>query len=476
MSSILTAVLLAGILPFGGDKRAEPFPVEAHGEIRFQLDGARFRSRAGSPQVQELYLSIPQESLQPSPDSTGNARVEVELGFEDAEGDEIGRAVEDLWIPLKLPGEGDLVFRPRHLLTLRPAVPEGASQVRVRIEDLVGRKRGLLDRMRGKRPSGEARAGLSGGAGACSLSDVVFVWDVDRSEAAASYPVRLRLRPNPLRYYGLYHTTLLFYLESYGAGVELPYRILRLPGGEEVYGSIDSARAESGNPVAHLVGLDVSSLPAGMYRVEARASGADTCRSRADFQLLWEAESWTRDEKELFEEAYVLLNPMEYERVRDMPRGDVEVYMRELWSRHDPDPSSGRNELHDIYRERMGHANRFFATAIRKGMLSDRGRVYIRYGPPDEITKELNPQDQDLISQVLPAEIAPDRYDQVRGTRARNPRDDRAYEIWNYTVRGEPLFPEQEVPVQKSGLKFIFVDELGYGDMRLIYTNLSGAF
>jgi hypothetical protein len=31
-------------------------------------------------------------------------------------------------------------------------------------------------------------------------------------------------------------------------------------------------------------------------------------------------------------------------------------------------------------------------------------------------------------------------------------------------------------PVQRTGLKFIFVDELGYGDMRLVYTNLAGVF
>ena len=43
-------------------------------------------------------------------------------------------------------------------------------------------------------------------------------------------------------------------------------------------------------------------------------------------------------------------------------------------------------------------------------------------------------------------------------------------------LKGAPLFPEQETPVQRTGLKFVFVDDLGYGDMRLVYTNLSGAF
>jgi GWxTD domain-containing protein len=99
---------------------------------------------------------------------------------------------------------------------------------------------------------------------------------------------------------------------------------------------------------------------------------------------------------------------MEYEDVQSMSRGEVESYMRDLWSRHDPDPATGRNELRDVFEERKGHADRFFGTSFRSGKLTDRGRVYVRYGAPDEINKELNPQDNDVLAQVLPKESASD--------------------------------------------------------------------
>jgi GWxTD domain-containing protein len=269
---------------------------------------------------------------------------------------------------------------------------------------------------------------------------------------------------------------LLFYVEHYGAGGRLDYAITRLADSTRVDQGSDSLTTAAAAVQPWIRGVDVSHLPAGAYRLEVWEASSTACRVGRSFQVLWDAASWSQDEESLLEEAYLLLGPAEYEEVQSMSRGEVESYLRDLWDRHDPDPSTGKNELRDVYEQRVAHANRFFGTSFRKGMLTDRGRVYVRYGPPDETDKELNPQDQRLIAQVLPEEVADDRVDIIRKPRPREARDDRAYEIWSYQVRGSPLFPEQMTPVQRTGIKFIFVDELGYGDMRLVYTNLAGDF
>ncbi len=468
------ALLLAGILPFGGDDEARPFPVQARGDIRFEMDGARFRPGTASPL--ELYVTLPLAGLAESPDSAGFAQVSLDLTFEKTGGSELGHVEDTSWIPLALSGEEIEGLPARHLLTLRPDAPVETRQVSLRIEDLNGAKRGLLDRARKKKPSGKARGSFTGDPLACGVSDVAFAWDIDRSEAKAGTPVRMRLTPNPSRYYGLYHTSLLFYVECYGPARNLTYRIRRLSDKVVVASGGDSARGPVSGVQAFLEAHDLSTLAAGVYRLEVPGAAGDSCMSGGQFQVLWETASWTRDEKALLEEAFVLLPPMEYERVREMSRGEVEVYMRDLWSRNDPNMATGVNELRERFLERVQYADRFFVTALRRGMLSDRGRVYIRFGPPDEVTKELNPQDQELIANVLPSETSGDSYDQVRGVQRRNARDDRAYEIWTYQVRGDPLFPEMELGAQRTGLKFIFVDDLGYGDLRLVYTNLSGAF
>ena len=47
--------------------------------------------------------------------------------------------------------------------------------------------------------------------------------------------------------------------------------------------------------------------------------------------------------------------------------------------------------------------------------------------------------------------------------------DTRAFEVWNYTRQGVPLFPEREVGVTTTGLQFVFIDETGTGDYVLRY-------
>ncbi|MFB3909183.1 MAG: GWxTD domain-containing protein [Candidatus Eisenbacteria bacterium] len=465
-------LLLGGILPFGGPPDAFPFPLEADGDIHFALDAARFQGESGP--ITELYLSIPPEDLVVESDSLGSrSRILVDVRLADSDGDEIARAVDSLTIPA-MPARGaEGELRPRHLLTLRPRMQIEAQRVTVRVEDLNGRKRGILDRLQGNRPASELTGRFSGDPSGCGVSDIAFAWQLERGRPT----LRESIQANPLRRYGLFRTEMLFYVEGYGRRSEpLRYEILALPGKQVVASGADTSSTAIGDGGTEhwLARQDISFLPAGSYELEVRGEGS--CRSSAEFQVLWAPDSWERTQQDLREEAYVLLGPSEYEKVQEMSRGEVEVYLRDLWARHDPDPSTGTNELREKFEERLAFANRFYGTSMRKGMLTDRGRVYIRYGPPDEISKELNPQYEDLLSQVLPQEVATDRVDVIRKPPPRALRDDAAYEIWTYQMRGDPLFPEQETPVQRTGLRFIFVDDLGYGEMRLIYTNLSGAF
>lgn len=495
MSHFWPVILLAGILPFGGDGDTHRFPVEAEGNIRFYLDSARFLE--DEDVVTEIYLAIPLQGLAESPDSTGFCHLSIKVEFEDADGDKIGSVENESWVPLGTELDGRGVLQPRHLRTLRPDFPHGTHQLSVTVKDLEGRKRGLLDRIRGKKPSGTARARFDTEPFPCGFSDIAFVWDLNRGPGMQDAGVRQRLQLNPQRFYGLFKTTLLFYLERYSEIGEVAYAITSLADQSVVTAGADESGSSGIDVGPSLIGHDVSKLPAGSYRLDVWRVGEDSCRTARDFQVLWDTASWTQDQKALMEEAFVLLGPVEYEEVREMSRGEAETYLRDLWARNDPNPSTGHNELRDIFDERVTHANTFYGSSFRKGMLSDRGRVYIRYGPPDEIENELSPQDRSAIAQAWPdagagddpaiihwqpsSGMSDDPANDVGPGMVRkpfnpHPRDPRAYEVWRYQVRGAPLFPDQLNPVQRTGLKFIFVDELGYGDMRLIHTNISGGF
>lgn len=112
----------------------------------------------------------------------------------------------------------------------------------------------------------------------------------------------------------------------------------------------------------------------------------------------------------------------EMERLREAKPEQRESEWNSFWKEKDPTPSTEINEFKREYYRRIDYANTHFKE-MRKGWTTDRGKIYIIYGPPDEV--ESHPYE--LYSSP--------------------------YEIWYYYGRG---------------LKFIFVDEHGIGDYRLL--------
>ncbi len=59
-------------------------------------------------------------------------------------------------------------------------------------------------------------------------------------------------------------------------------------------------------------------------------------------------------------------------------------FIEQFWLRRDPDPDTNENEYKEQYYERIQYANEKFASGI-PGWKTDRGRIYIMFGKPDEI-------------------------------------------------------------------------------------------
>ncbi|MDE3166587.1 MAG: GWxTD domain-containing protein [Acidobacteriota bacterium] len=65
-----------------------------------------------------------------------------------------------------------------------------------------------------------------------------------------------------------------------------------------------------------------------------------------------------------------------------------EHFIEQFWQRRDPTPGTPENEFKEEHYRRIAYANQHFADTI-PGWKTDRGRIYITYGPPDE--KESHP-------------------------------------------------------------------------------------
>jgi len=61
-----------------------------------------------------------------------------------------------------------------------------------------------------------------------------------------------------------------------------------------------------------------------------------------------------------------------------------EQFIEAFWQRRDPTPDTAENEFKDEHYRRIAYANEHFAAGI-PGWKTDRGKIYIMYGPADEI-------------------------------------------------------------------------------------------
>src|SRR5208283_3197607 len=61
-----------------------------------------------------------------------------------------------------------------------------------------------------------------------------------------------------------------------------------------------------------------------------------------------------------------------------------ESFVEQFWLRRDPTPDTEENEFKEEHYRRIAYANDHYGSGI-PGWKTDRGRIYIMYGPPDEI-------------------------------------------------------------------------------------------
>ncbi|MBS1858632.1 MAG: GWxTD domain-containing protein [Acidobacteria bacterium] len=66
-----------------------------------------------------------------------------------------------------------------------------------------------------------------------------------------------------------------------------------------------------------------------------------------------------------------------------------EHFIEQFWLRRDPTPGTVENEFKEEHYRRIAYTNEHFADPTLPGWKTDRGRIYIVYGPPDE--KESHP-------------------------------------------------------------------------------------
>ncbi len=503
MHAIQLAALLAAVycglwfLP-GSDPLEAGYPQEAAGDIRFRVDPVRFLNDGA--EALEVFVALPEGAFEAESDSFRIMALVEMLG---RDGSGLAEFSTEMVIPPVVGRDSEAAFPvPLRWLRLYPAWLPGTQGIRVQVQDLTRMKAGLLDRVRGRHLEGTTSGHLGPGPGSLRqlewLSDLLFVWGPETEPEAADVgepglrSVRSRLQPNPHRYYGLHNEVLTIYWEQYppppgsdadpGDSLVLRQRIIDRKDDAVVFASAETLGVRASADWT-LRRYDLAGLPGGAYEFElsledAGPGGGLLASSGGLFQVIWEESNWKLDESEVLALGRVVLPARDYEDFEELDRGEQERYLRDLWNREAPTRPGEPNPVEEKLMERARFAAERFGERLRPGILSDRGRVYIRYGEPDVIRTNLNPQDEELLVHLLAREVYDDGFsDGLEGQRLSKRRtryDNSAYTIWEYNLRGDPLLSDYVDHTSKMGLKFIFVDELGIGDFHLVYTNAPG--
>ncbi|MFP4460129.1 MAG: GWxTD domain-containing protein [Candidatus Zixiibacteriota bacterium] len=74
----------------------------------------------------------------------------------------------------------------------------------------------------------------------------------------------------------------------------------------------------------------------------------------------------------------------EVKKIKKASPQERDSLIEEFWAKRDPNPSTKENEFKEEFLRRVRYANDHFS-GWKPGYKTDRGRIYIEYGPPDEI-------------------------------------------------------------------------------------------
>lgn len=472
------AALAAVSVAYAAVEKQEGLPPwRVGGRVGFTLDATALPDSGGLRL--DVDIRVPPATIrQLTRDPNGDARMHAEVRVRGRFGARLLTSAQDFTIAAT-----DTALGQGKVLVMRfPAAP-GPCEIQARLEDVLSKRKGLLYSGRDVNENAEIAGTVEvpkPQAGR-DLSDIEYLWPTHGEPVGLAFVRNGRtVVPNPERLYGLFAGELdaAFLARGKDGDVRPWHWVARVfdTKGEGV-AQVESTAAAT--PVLDAdVRIDMSKEPAGGYDLEVKAwqegdAGAMLRRSR--FSLSWMAETWLRNSADVTDEAHFLLDGDGEEAFAAMQPGEQERYLEDFWKLRDPTPETAFNEAYATFRERVDHANStFHHIGIEKGMFSDQGRTYIRYGEPTEVLHQVIPAGDETLTQQL-EEISSTEDRAVGEVRQKGLGGDmRPFEVWVY--EGDiPLPPDADPRVRdrrppRRRIVFLFVDQHGTGNYVLRYS------
>ncbi|MDZ7402021.1 MAG: GWxTD domain-containing protein [candidate division KSB1 bacterium] len=258
-----------------------------------------------------------------------------------------------------------------------------------------------------------------------TLSEIVFA---DQVIADSSDHIR-QFSPNLTRHFSDSQKELWAYFEIYPAsmGGELKLSYLIRNANDQKVAEHQRSLSSDRMVVPILIDLKEHIKTSGRFMLEVKVEQQNLHdRTQARFSMRWsndEPSSLNLQTKIETLKEYV--SEKEFKNLLQSPDSLKSAWLKAFWKQRDPTPETEYNELQQEFYRRVEFANNVFTINVldKEGWKTDRGAVYIKYGPPTEVERH-----QEQLN-VLP------------------------YEIWYYS---------------KLDQRFFFQDKTGMGDFQLI--------
>jgi len=408
---------------------------------RFQigLDYASFRDYSDAARSYvEVYYSFNRRFLEFVPAEEGlTATILMQLSVSDQEGNEVESR---MWNTMSLVGDAEEAKSTDYLIIDQVGISLAPGDYRVRLKATDVNSMAFGEAILESRVQEFSARDLQ-------LSDVQLAFSIqpDTSEGRL-LKAGQKVLPNPFRTFTHRGGMVYFYTELYnlkdapGAKpeYELRYRVLDTAG-KKVKDFGKQTKTKPGNSAVVMSGINIGTLAGGEYVLEVEAKDKATgkkARSTKNFVIrreLTEEELAAEEISTFKEEVAYIATGAELDMFDDLNFTGKTTFIEEFWRKRDPNAETPENEFKIEHYRRLNYANLYFSRTKETGdgWNTDQGRVYVLYGQPDEIERNVA----------------------ARGVAS--------WERWNY-------FELQ------GGVYFIFVDEDGYGVYRLVHSTHRG--
>lgn len=226
-----------------------------------------------------------------------------------------------------------------------------------------------------------------------AVSDVLLLNYIDHDSVGGIKHYKPIIKDNFTVKSGLFYVYFNVYTKTPNVEVDLNYNFIR-PNGHVDYDTTITKTVDS-TLTPHILKVNKKIFKGNSYTIRINAAvGEETSSSEKKITFFWS------DIPSSMEDIDLAINQMNFivssDSVEYYLKADLakkQAFFKRFWKRRDPDPDTEINELMDEYFTRINYANKTFQSFGIDGWKTDRGRILIKFGHPDEIDRypfELN--------------------------------------------------------------------------------------